>query len=188
MATQNRSSAHALLKTAAGLSGEIGADLVLLVADSGVTRPAVQSLNETCPVLLVTRRSRFLQGVESMGVRRLKIDFDDVSHLDRVRQGIVLGMEAGHIRKGSRLICLASVLDHGGVDTLMTVDTRREFEDFDPESLSLLAGDLPVEVVKSVLEISSRHRTRRPGRRTGRHPLRAGRLRPRPGQFPRDDV
>ena len=154
MAKQDRSRAHALLKAAAGLSGEIGADLVLLVADSGVTRAAVLSLNDTCTVLLVTRRNRFLQGIESLGIRRLRLDFDDVSHLERVRQGIMLGMEAGHIKKGSRLICLANVMEHGGVDTLMTVDTRWEFEDFDPESLAPLAGDLPVEVVKSVLDIA----------------------------------
>jgi DNA integrity scanning protein DisA with diadenylate cyclase activity len=154
MAKQDRSRAHALLKTAASLSGEIGADLVLLVADSGVTRTAVQSLNDACPVLLVTRRNRFLQGIEGIGIRRLRLDFDDVSHLERVRQGIMLGMEAGHIKKGSRLICIANVLEHGGVDTLMTVDTHREFEDFDPESLAVLAGDMPVEVVKSVLDIA----------------------------------
>ncbi|MDE2998908.1 MAG: diadenylate cyclase [Gemmatimonadota bacterium] len=154
MARENPTRANTLLKTAASLSGEIGADLVLLVADSGVTRPAVQSLNNACPVLLVTRRDRFLQGVERMGIRRLRLDFDDVSHLERVRQGIVLGMEAGHIQMGSRLICLANVMEHGGVDTLMTVDTRWVFEDFDPESLELLAGDLPVEVVKAVLDIA----------------------------------
>ena len=154
MAKQDRSSANALLKTAASLSGEIGADLILLVADSGVTGTAVQSLNDSCPVLLVTRRNRFLQGIESTGIRRLRLDFDDVSHLERVRQGIMLGMEAGHIKKGSRLICLSSVMEHGGVDTLMAVDTRREFEDFDPESLALLADDLPIEVVKSVLDIA----------------------------------
>ena len=66
----------------------------------------------------------------------------------------MLGLEAGQIKKGSRLICIANVLEHGGVDTLMTVDTHREFEDFDPESLAVLAGDLPVEVVKSVLDIA----------------------------------
>ncbi len=154
MAIQERSRAHALLKTAAGLSGEIGADFVLLVADSGVTRPAVQSLNDSCPVLLVTRRNRFLQGIESLGVRRLRLDSDDFSHLERVRQGIVLGMEAGHIKKGSLLICLANVMEHTGVDTLVTVDTRWEFEDFDLESLAQLADDLPVEVFKSVLDIA----------------------------------
>ncbi len=154
MAKQDRSRAHALLNTAASLSGAIGADLVLLVADSGVTRTAVQSLNDACPVLLVTGRNRFLHGIEGIGIRRLRLDFDDVSHLERVRQGILLGMEAGHIKKGSRLICIANVLEHGGVDTLMTVDTRWEFEDFDPESLAVLAGEMPVEVVKSVLDIA----------------------------------
>lgn len=154
MAKQDRSGAYALLNAAANLSGEIGADLVLLVADSGVSRTAVQSLNDACPVLLVTRRDRFLQGIEDNGIRRLRLDHDEVSHLDRVRHGITLGMEAGHIKKGSRLICLASALEHGGVDTLMTVDTRRELEDFDPESLAALAGEMPVEVVKSVLDIA----------------------------------
>ena len=156
MAREERARAHALLKTAAKLSGEIGADLVLLLADSGVNRTAVQTLNEVCPVLLVTRHNRFLQGIDDVGIRRLRFDFDldDVSYFERVRQGIVLGMEGGHIKKGSRLICLTNVMGHGGVDTLMTVDTRWEFEDFDAESLAMLAGDLPIEVVKSVLDIA----------------------------------
>ncbi len=156
MAKQDRSKAHALLKTAAKLSGEIGADLVLLVADSGVNRTAVQALNEVCPVLLVTRRNRFLQGIEAAGIRRVRSDFDldNVSNFERVRQGIILGMEGGHVDKGSRLICLTNVMDQGGVDTLMTVDTRWEFEGFDPESLAMLAGDLSIEVVKAVLDIA----------------------------------
>ena len=156
MAKTDRARAHALLKTAGNLSDEIGADLVLIVADSGVNRTAVQALNEVCPVLLVTRRKRFLEGIDGVGIRSLQFDpdLDDGTYLERVRHGIMLGMEGGHIKKGSRLICLTNVMDHGGVDTLITVDTRREFEAFDPESLSMLAGDIPIEVVKSVLDIA----------------------------------
>ena len=113
-------------------------------------------IRDRCQVLVVTRNSRFLQGVEELGIRRLQFDFDvdDVSYFERVRQGIILGMEGGYIQKGNRLVCLVNLMQRRGVDTLVMVDTSQGFEGFDPESVAALAGDLPIEVVKAVLDLA----------------------------------
>ena len=141
---------------AAQLAQNIQADMVLLVADSGVTRPAVLALNKACPTLVFTRSNRFMVGVEAEGVQRLSFDFgiDDTTHFERVRQCIILGMEGGYIRRGSRLVCLTRMVATRGVDAMMIVDTNRGFEGYDPVKIAALAGDLPLEVVKAVLDLA----------------------------------
>ncbi|HCR16868.1 MAG TPA: hypothetical protein DIU35_05240 [Candidatus Latescibacteria bacterium] len=156
MAKQNQGNSLAMLRMAGDLAGQIKADMILLVAESGLSRAVLQKLNDQCQVLVVTRNSRFLQGVEELGIRRLQFDFDvdDVSYFERVRQGIILGMEGGYIQKGNRLVCLVNLMQRRGVDTLVMVDTSQGFEGFDPESVAALAGDLPIEVVKAVLDLA----------------------------------
>ncbi|MDA0748626.1 MAG: diadenylate cyclase, partial [bacterium] len=145
-----------MLKMAGELAQQTRADLIMLVADSEVSRAAVQALNEVCQVLVVTRSSRFMQGVEELGIRRLHFDFDvdDAAYFERVRQGIILGMEGGYIQKGNKLVCLVNLIQRRGVDAMVVVDTSQGFEGFDPESVAALAGDLPIEVVKAVLDLA----------------------------------
>ena len=146
----------AMLGAARDLAQKVKGDMILLVADSGVSQAVVQALNEECQTLVLTRNRRFLEGIEALGVRRLHFDFDvdDSASFERVRQGIILGLEGGYIQKGSRLVCLTNTLDRKGVDTLVVVDTGQGFEGFDPERVAALAGDIPIEVVRAALDLA----------------------------------
>jgi len=156
MAKKNSNHTQALLDTAANLVHALRADMILLVADSGVSRTAVLELNMAFQVLVVTRSKRFLSGIEEKGVQRLSYDYgmDDISHFQRVRQCIILGMEGGYIKRGDRLVCLVRTLAPRGVDAVMVVNTNVSFEGYDPAKISALAGDLPLEVVKTALDIA----------------------------------
>ncbi len=145
-----------MLRTAANLARETCADMILLVTNSGVGVADVQKLNATCPVLIATRADHFLRGVEEAGARRLIYDdgLDDDSHFDRVRQCVIRGMEEEYIPRGARVICLSRMWAPQGVDALMVVDTRVGFDGYDPADISDLAGDLPLRVVKTVLNIA----------------------------------
>jgi diadenylate cyclase len=146
----------AILASSRDLADKVKADLILIVTDSIVTRKAVEDLNRSTQVLVVTSSERFLRGVEASGVWRIHYDanVDDTSHFERVRTGIVLGMEGGYIRRGSRLVCLTGVVDRRGLDSVVVVDTSRGFEGYHPDSIAELAGDLPIEVVRSLLDIA----------------------------------
>jgi diadenylate cyclase len=154
--SKKRNQSQVFLDLAAEFAEDVKADLILLVADSGITRSAVQALNQACTTLVVTRNRRFLAGIEETGVQRLQFDFgiDDISHFERVRQCVILGMEGGYIRRGSRLVCVTRMLDPRNVDAMMIVDTSRGFEGYDPMRVAELAGDLPLEVVKAVLDLA----------------------------------
>ena len=146
----------ALLASSRDLATKVKADLIVVVTDSNVTRKVVEDLNRSTQVLVVTSSERFLRGIEASGVWRIHFDadVDDTSHFERVRTGIVLGMEGGYIRKGSRLVCLTGMVDRKGLDSVFVVDTSTGFEGYDPDSIAELAGDLPIEVVRSVLDIA----------------------------------
>jgi diadenylate cyclase len=154
--SKKRNQSQVFLDMAAEFAKDVKADLILLVADSGITRPAVQKLNDVCSTLVVTRNPRFLSGIEETGVQRLQFDFgtDDISHFERVRQCVILGMEGGYVRRGSRLVCITRMLDPRNIDAMLVVDTSRGFEGYDPMRVAELAGDLPLEVVKAVLDLA----------------------------------
>lgn len=152
----NRNHTQSLLQVATNLAHELRADMIVLVADSGIGRTAVVELNTSCQVLVVTRSKRFLSGIEESGVQRLSYDYgmDDVAHFQRVRQCVIVGMEGGYIKRGDRLVCLVRTLAPRGVDAVMVVDTSMGFEGYDPVKISALAGDLPLEVVKTAIDIA----------------------------------
>lgn len=151
-----RSNSGAVLNVAGELAQQIAADMILVAADSGLNRATARRLNRICPTLVVTRSNRFLRGIEELGVRRLHFEFDtdDVMHLERIRQGVILGMEGGYIQRGNRLVCLTCGIDLRTLDTVVVVDTSQGFEGYDPQRVAALAGDLSLEVVRAVLDIA----------------------------------
>ncbi len=156
MPNRRPSNSRAVLGAVEQMAHQMNADLILVAADSGLSRTAVQSLDSVCPTLVVTRNSQFLKGIEELGIQRLHFDFDvgDTAHFERVRQGVILAMEGGYIQRGDLLVCLTNLVDQRGIDTLMLVDTSRGFEGFDPQQVAALAGDIPIEVVKAALDLA----------------------------------
>ena len=153
---RKKSDATAILEMAGDLARQTAADVIVVVADSGVKRASVEALNKVCQTLVVTRNKRLLKGIEESGVWRMQSEFDvdNIARFERLRQGIILGVEAGYIPKRSRLVCLTGVMGSRGVDTLLLTDASLGFEDFHPDSVAALAGDLPVGVVRTVLDLA----------------------------------
>ncbi len=156
MAKSNKNYTQSLLRTAKNLARETCADMILLIANSGVSHADVHKLNTTCQVLIVTRKKHFLSGVEDKGVQRLTYDYrrSNGSHFEQLRQCVIRGMESGHIRRDARLVCLSRLLASRGVDAITVMDTRIGFEIYDPAKISSIAGDLPLKVVKTTLDLA----------------------------------
>ena len=156
MAKSNKNHTQSLLSTAKNLAREICADMILLVADSGVNYADVHKLNTTCQVLIITRKKHFLSGVEEKGVQRLTYDYrgSDGTHFEQLRQCVIRGLENGHIRRDARLVCLSRMLASRGVDAITVMDTRAGFDVYDPAQISVIAGDLPLNVVKTALDLA----------------------------------
>ena len=156
MAKSNKNHTQSLLSTAKNLAREICADMILLVADSGVNYADVHTLNTTCQVLIITRKKNYLSGVEEKGVQRLTYDYrgSDGTHFEQLRQCVIRGLESGHIRRDARLVCLSRMLASRGVDAITVMDTRAGFDVYDSAQISVIAGDLPLKVVKTTLDLA----------------------------------
>ena len=158
MAKSNENHTQSLLSTAKNLARETCADMILLITNSGVSRADVHKLNATCPVLIITRNKHFLSGFDEPGVQRLAYDYrmdeDDGAHFERVRRCVIRGMEDGYISRGARLVCLSRMLAARGVDAITVMDTRVGFDVYDPAQISFIAGDLPLKVVKTTLDLA----------------------------------
>ena len=156
MAKSNENHTQSLLSTAKNLARETCADMILLITNSGVSRADVHKLNNTCPVLIITRNKHFLSGVKEKGVQRLTYDYrgSDGTHFEQLRQCVIRGMESGYIRRDARLVCLSRMLASRGVDAITVMDTHVGFDVYDPAQISVIAGDLPLKVVKTTLDLA----------------------------------
>lgn len=156
MANSYKNHTQSLLSTAKNLARETCADMILLVANSDVSHTDVLKLNTTCQVLIVTRKKHFLKGVEEKGVQRLTYDYrlGNDTHFEQLRQCVIRGMENGYIRRDARLVCLSHMLASRGVDTITVMDTNIGFDIYDSAKISAIAGDLPLKVVKTALDLS----------------------------------
>ena len=156
MANSHKNHTQSLLSTAKNLARETCADMILLVANSDVSHTDVLKLNTTCQVLIVTRKKHFLKGVEEKGVQRLTYDYrlGNDTHFEQLRQCVIRGMENGYIRRDARLVCLSHMLASRGVDAITVIDTSIGFDIYDSAKISAIAGDLPLKVVKTTLDLS----------------------------------
>lgn len=156
MAKSGKNYTQSLLSTVKNLARETCADMILLVANSGVSHADVHELNTTCQVLVVTRKKHFLRGIEEKGVQRLTYDYrrSNSTHYEHLRQCIIRGLESGYIRRDARLICLSCMLATQGVDAITVMDTSIGFDIYDSAKISAIAGDLPLKVVKTTLDLS----------------------------------
>ena len=156
MAKSNENHTQSLLSTAKNLARETCADMILLVANSGVSQDDVHRLNATCQVLIVTEKKHFLSGVEEKGVQRLTYDYrrSDGTPFEQLRQCIIRGLESGYIRRDARLVCLSSMLVSRGVDAITVMDTSIGFDIYDPAKIAAIAGNLPLKVVKTTLDLA----------------------------------
>lgn len=156
MAKSNENHTQSLLSTIKNLARETCADMILIVANSGVSQADVHRLNATCQVLIVTRKKHFLSGVEEKGVQRLTYDYSrsDGTHFEQLRQCVIRGLESGHIRRDARLVCLSRMLASRGVDAITVMDTSIGFDIYDSAKISTIAGDLPLKVIKTTLDLA----------------------------------
>jgi DNA integrity scanning protein DisA with diadenylate cyclase activity len=156
MAKSHENHTQSLLSTAKNLARETCADMILLVANSGVSHADVHKLNATCQVLIVTQKKHFLSGVEEKGVQRLTYDYhrSHGTHFEQLRQCVIRGLESGYIRRGARLVCLSRMLASRGVDAITVMDTSIGFDVYDSVEISAIAGDLPLKVVKTTLDLA----------------------------------
>lgn len=156
MAKSGENYTQSLLSTVKNLARETCADMILLVANSGVSHADVHELNTTCQVLVVTRKKHFLSGIEEKGVQRLTYDYrrSNSTHYEQLRQCIIRGLESGYIRRDARLICLSRMLATQGVDAITVMDTSMGFDIYDSAKISAIAGNLPLKVVKTALDLA----------------------------------
>jgi DNA integrity scanning protein DisA with diadenylate cyclase activity len=156
MAKTHENHTQSLLSTAKNLARKTCADMILLVANSGVSHADVHKLNATCQVLIVTGGENFLSGVEEKGVQRLTYDYrrSHGTHFEQLRQCVIRGLESGYIRRGARLVCLSRMLASRGVDAITVMDTSIGFDVYDSVEISAIAGDLPLKVVKTTLDLA----------------------------------
>lgn len=156
MAKSCENHTQSLLSTVKNLARETCADMILLMANSGVSHADVHELNTTCQVLVVTRKKHFLSGIEEKGVQRLTYDYrrSNSTHFEQLRQCIIRGLESGYIRRDARLICLSHMLATQGVDAITVIDTSMGFDIYDSEKISAIAGNLPLKVIKTALDLA----------------------------------
>ena len=156
MAKSGENYTQSLLSTVKNLARETCADMILLVVNSGVSHADVHELNTTCQVLVVTRKKHFLSGIEEKGVQRLTYDYrrSNSTHYEQLRQCIIRGLESGYIRRDARLICLSCMLATQGVDAITVMDTSTGFDIYDSAKISAIAGNLPLKVVKTALDLA----------------------------------
>ena len=155
MAKSHENHTQSLLSTAKILARETCADMILIVANSGISHADVHNLNTACQVLIVTEKKHFLSGIKKKGVKRLTYDYrSDGTHLEEVRQCVIKGLESGYIRQDARLVCLSNMLAYRGVDAITVLDTSIRFDMYDPEKISAITGDLPLKVVRTTLDLA----------------------------------
>ena len=156
MAKSHENHTQSLLSTVKNLARKTCADMILLVANSGVSHADVHKLNTICQVLVVTEKKHFLNGVEKKGVQRLTYDYHRTNgtHFEQLRHCIIRGLESGYIRRDARLICLSRMLASRGVDAITVMDTNIGFDIYDPAKISVIADNLPLKVVKTSLDLA----------------------------------
>lgn len=118
--------------------------------------------------LLVVRGDKQLEQFEGITSKVLSIPDVSLSRMGQIKVSVMLALSSGIIDKGDKIACVTGVTKLGFNDTVVVIDTNKEFEIFSSANLIDISDLVRPDVFETVLTLAMELATQgREGRSVG---------------------
>jgi diadenylate cyclase len=102
----------------------------------------------------VVRGEEFFQEVMSAHGKALKVPDIKLTRMGQIKVAVMLAMSGGIIKPGDRIVCVTGVASFGNNDSVVVIDTGKEFEIFSSANLLDIPDSVRADVFETVLKLA----------------------------------
>jgi len=144
-----------MLEHASEVMSEIKAKALLLNVHSRDDFKAIRDLiKKLKPVVVVRNEELFDELSEEEGTRLLKVPDVTLTRMGQVKVAIMYALSSDIISPGDKIVCLTGVSRFGTDDTLVVVDTEKEFEIFRSDAVIDTDAVVRPDIFETVLNLA----------------------------------
>ena len=144
-----------MISHAVWLAREIQAAAVILHIEAMADVAALSLIESELPLILVVRDAGELPQELQGRYAVLELPLSSLTRANHVSFTLIVALSRGLIERSSRVVSLFGVPGSGRLDTLVVIDVAREFPSLLGPSPAGLLGDVRLEVLERVLQLSS---------------------------------
>ncbi len=142
-----------ILESACAIANEIQAKALLVYADVIQDYPIPSGMLEQTDVILVSQLDSPAEpSAEITSV--LHLPTIPLTRVAQVKLALVMGLAAGHIAAGDKIVCLTGIPDFGSLDCIFVIDIGREHELLTSTYVTEIAQHIPSAVFEAILNLA----------------------------------
>jgi diadenylate cyclase len=143
-----------MLESATDISQRIKAQEVFVILqgrdDYERTGDQIKKMN----AVPVVRGEEFFQEVLSIHGKALKVPDIKLTRMGQIKVAVMLAISGGIIKSGDRIVCVTGVASFGNNDSVVVIDTGREYEIFSSANLLEVPDSVRPDVFEMVLKLA----------------------------------
>jgi DNA integrity scanning protein DisA with diadenylate cyclase activity len=159
-----------ILESAYDIATKLKVKEIFIIVTEQLMENSKQFLNQVkkMDALLVVRGDKQLEQFEGVTSKVLSIPDVSLSRMGQIKVSVMLALSSGIIDKGDRIVCVTGVTKLGFNDTVVIIDTNKEFEIFSSANLIDISDLVRPDVFETVLTLAMELATQgREGRSVG---------------------
>lgn len=161
--TKEKHLTRIMLDHASEVASEIKAKALLVNVQNRDDFKAISDqVKKLKPVIVVRNEELFHELSEEEGAKLLKVPDVTLTRMGQVKVAIMYALSSDIISPGDKIVCVTGVSRFGADDTLVVVDTDREFEIFSSDAVidadSVVRPDIFETVLNLAIELATQGR------------------------------
>ena len=153
-ATKEQALSRLILESANEIAEKIGAQEIFVIIqgrdDYERTRDQLRKMN----VVPVIRGEEFFREISVDHPKALKVPDIKLTRMGQIKVAVMLALSGKIIKAGDRIVCVTGVASFGGSDSVVVIDTGKEFEIFSSASLLGIPDSVRPDVFETVLKLA----------------------------------
>ncbi len=143
-----------ILESASDIAQKIKAQEVFVVLQGRDDYERTCDLIKKMNAVPVVRGEEFFQEVLSFHGKALKVPDIKLTRMGQIKVAVMLAISGGVIKSGDRIVCVTGVPSFGNNDSVVVIDTEKEFEIFSSANLLDVPDSVRPDVFETVLKLA----------------------------------
>lgn len=161
---------NVILESAYDIATKLKVKEIFIIVTEQLMENSKQFLNQVkkMDALLVVRGEKQMEQFAGITSKVLSIPDVSLSRMGQIKVSVMLALSSGIIDKGDKIVCVTGISKLGYNDTVVIIDTNKEFEIFSSANLIDISDLVRPDVFETVLTLAMELATQgREGRSVG---------------------
>jgi len=142
-----------ILESACEIADKVQATHIFIYADTVKDTKTLEEIAKRHPIIFASKNEEVLEEVRPLVRHVLEVPQVNLTRTGQVKMAVMMGLSAGLVGSGDRIVCVAGVPRFGVLDSLIILDIGKEFEIL-TSSIASIGESIKHEVFEGVLSLA----------------------------------